>query len=282
VKPLIAIVAQGTMAAALGARLVQHGIQVRTTVTGRSAASQRRAAAAGMTPVDISQLLEADILLSVLPPVVALAYATALAPALKAAPRKPLYVDCNAVSFETARSIAQVIQQSGCEFVDVGIIGMPPKEGYSGPRLYVSGPAAQRLLPLREFGLDIAVLDGDVGEASALKMSYAGITKGLTAVATTMILAATRAGLASVLRRELAESEPLLYSMLARRVPDMLPKAYRWVDEMRQIQAFVSKDVAASEIFQGAAQLYERIAQDQSSNGGECKALEQFFKAPAV
>src|SRR5665213_891498 len=110
------------MASGLGGRLVQHGIEVRTTLTGRTAGSQQRAAAAGMMPVSIPQLLEADILLSVLPPAVALSYATALAPELKAAPRKPLYVDCNAVSSETARSIAKVILPTGCAFVDVGII----------------------------------------------------------------------------------------------------------------------------------------------------------------
>lgn len=276
-KPVVAIVAQGTMASGLGGRLVKHGVQVLTTVTGRTPASQRRAATAGMTPVSIPQLLEADILLSVLPPAAALSYATALASELKAAPRKPLYVDCNAVSPEIARSIARVILPTGCAFVDVGIIGMPPKEGYAGPRLYASGSAAQRLLPLRNFGLDIVVLEGDVGEASAIKMSYAGITKGLTAVATTMILAATRVGLAAVLKRELAESDPVLFAMLARRVPDMLPKAYRWVDEMRQIQAFAAEDSAASEIFQGAAQLYERIASDLGGDSRECTALEEFF-----
>lgn len=276
-KPVVAIVAQGTMASGLGRRLVKYGIQVRTSLTGRTSDSQQRAAAAGMTPVSIPQLLEADILLSVLPPAVALSYATDLAPELKAAPRKPLYVDCNAVSSETVRSIARVILPTGCDFVDVGVIGMPPKEGYAGPRLYASGSAAERLLPLRDFGLDIVVMEGDIGEASAIKMSYAGITKGLTAVATTMILAATRAGLAVALRRELAESEPVLYSMLARRVPDMLPKAYRWVDEMRQIQAFAAEDSAASEIFQGAAQLYERIASDLGGDSRESTALEQFF-----
>ena len=62
------------------------------------------------------------------------------------------------------------------------------------PRFYASGPAAPRFATLRDYGLDIRVLDGALSAASALKMSYAGITKGTQAIGAAMMLAATRAG----------------------------------------------------------------------------------------
>ncbi|WP_253713756.1 hypothetical protein [Bradyrhizobium sp. WD16] len=63
---------------------------------------------------------------------------------------------------------------------------------------------------LGRHGLDVRVIDGPVGAASALKLSYAGITKGLVAIAATMVLAAERAGAGPALRAELAASQPQL------------------------------------------------------------------------
>ena len=49
---------------------------------------------------------------------------------------------------------------------------------------------------MKDFGLDVRVLGGPLSAASALKMSYAGITKGTQALGAVMMLAATRAGTA--------------------------------------------------------------------------------------
>jgi 3-hydroxyisobutyrate dehydrogenase-like beta-hydroxyacid dehydrogenase len=124
----------------------------------------------------------------------------------------------------------------------------------------------------------VRILQGGIRDASALKMSYGGITKGMIAVVTTMVLAADRAGLASALERELAESEPMLRESFGRRIPDM-NKAYRWVDEMRQIRDFAQADPAAASIYAGAAELHTRIAADVSGPRQESDALLIFFKA---
>jgi len=69
---------------------------------------------------------------------------------------------------------------------------------------------------------------GPVGAASALKMAYAGLNKGLTALAAAMAPAATRTGAAKALREELAYSQPQLLAHIGRSLPDMYPKAHRW------------------------------------------------------
>jgi hypothetical protein len=126
------------------------------------------------------------------------------------------------------------------------------------------------------------VLDAPNGAASALKMSFAGISKGTIAVATAMILAATRAGAAGALLQELSESERTLLATLARRIPGMFPKAYRWVAEMQEIAEFASTDAAAHEIFIGASHLYERIAQDLAGDRVETDTLARFFTREAA
>ena len=92
-----------------------------------------------------------------------------------------------------------------------------------------------------------------------------------------MILGATRAGVADMLARELSESDPRLLESLSRRIPDMLPKAYRWIEEMRQIAEFVTPDAAAGTIYQGASDLFDRIATDAAGGRTEAGALVRFF-----
>ncbi len=272
----IAIIAQGAMGAGIAQRLTAHGAEVLTCLDGRSAASAARAAAAGMRPASAAECGRADFLLSVLPPSEALTMAEHYAPLL--AP-STLYADCNAISPALAERIAAVIAPSGAAFADAGIIGGPPREGYT-PKLYASGPSATRLAALEGFGLKVPVLDGPVGAASALKMSYAGITKGTTALASAMFLAATRAGAAEALHAELMESQKILLPWLHRFVTMMYDKAYRWEGEMEEIAAFLSEDQPRGEsgIYQGMAQLYQRLAADNAGAQVEVEALRAFLR----
>lgn len=276
-KPTVGIVAQGAMGAGIAKTLTEHGVTVLTTLAGRSEASTKRAAAAGMRPVSAEGLCDCDYLLSVLPPGTALDFARTIASVLRDGQHKPVFADCNAVSPQTVMQIESALRDAGVIFVDVGIIGLPPT-ATSRPHLYAAGPGAARLSALNEYGMDIRVLNGPVGAASALKMSYAGITKGLLAVASAMILGATRAGVADSLARELAESDPRIVEALSRRIPDMLPKAYRWVEEMRQISQFVTPDAAAAKLYGGAAELFDHIAQDAAAGGKDSNALVNFVR----
>jgi len=275
-KPTIAVIAPGMMGSGVGQRLAENGADVVTSLAGRGAASAARAQAAGMRAVEDAALADAEVILSIVPPGNALELAERLAPVLRAAARKPLYVDCNAVSPATVARIAAVIEAAGAPFVDGGIIGGPPKPGSTGTSIYVSGPDAPRAARLTEHGLEMKLLGPRIGEASALKMSYAGITKGFTALGAAMMLAATRGGSAEALHAELAESQKPLFAWLTRQVPGMYPKAYRWVAEMEEISAFAGEDPAAGAFFAAAAQFYERMAADVDGEGRETAALTAF------
>jgi 3-hydroxyisobutyrate dehydrogenase-like beta-hydroxyacid dehydrogenase len=277
-KPVVAIVAQGAMGSGVGARLVEHGLEVTTSLAGRSEASAKRAREAGMRPVSDEEVVAADFFLSIVPPGDALPLAEKFAPIIKRGNHKPVYVDCNAVNPETAVRIAGVISASGAPFVDAGIIGGPPRRDGYRPAFYASGADAARFAALIEFGLDARVMEGPVGAASAMKMSYAGITKGFTALAAVMMLAATRAGTAEALRQELSQSQPALLAWLDRQMPAMYSKAYRWVAEMEEIAEFVGTDAAAKKIFEADAEFYQRIAKDFEGPQEEVRALTDFVK----
>jgi 3-hydroxyisobutyrate dehydrogenase-like beta-hydroxyacid dehydrogenase len=279
-QPIVAVIAPGMMGSGVGQRLVENGIEVRTALGGRSDETIARAKAAGMVGASDQQIAACDIILSILPPGDALGLAERLAPALRAAAKKPIYVDCNALNPGTVLRIARVIEETGAIFVDGGIIGGPPKTGYT-PRIYLSGEAAPRAAELTKYGLEMPIQPGPIGAASAMKMSYAGITKGFTALGAAMMLAATRAGTAEDLKAELSGSQPALFGWLARQMPNMYSKAYRWVAEMEEIAQFVGEDPAAQKFYQGAAELYERIAADFEGDRRETNALDAFCKPKA-
>jgi 3-hydroxyisobutyrate dehydrogenase-like beta-hydroxyacid dehydrogenase len=278
--PTVAIVAPGNMGAGVGRRLTENKVTVLTSIAGRSEESAKRAREAGMRPVEDRALAEVDFLLSIIPPGDAHGLAKRLSPVLTAANKKPVYVDCNAVSPPTVQKIADEIAATGCPFVGAGIIGPPPKPGSTNTKIYASGPAAADLAKLNDYGLIVRVLDGSVTAASALKMSYAGITKGFTALGTAMMLAATRGGSANALRAELAESRPDLLRYLSNQVPSMYSKAYRWVAELDEIAAFVGDERAEHEMLAAAARLYERIADDFDKEKKEIGVLDRFLNKP--
>src|SRR3984885_12118882 len=257
----VAVMAQGTMGAGVGRRLHERGAQVRTLLSGRSEASAGRAKTAGMIPAaDERELLAgADYFLSILPPDQAEALASRLAPALQSLAVKPVYVDCNAISPQTAARVAAIVEPTGTAFVDGGIIGGPPRAGCS-PAIYASGPQAERTAPIKEFGIDWRIITGPVGAASGLKMSYAGITKGTTAIAAAMLLGAARFGCAEALIAELSSSQPEMLKRMQRGIPGMYDKAYRWVGEMEEISDFLDANAPSADMYRGIARLYEFLA----------------------
>jgi 3-hydroxyisobutyrate dehydrogenase-like beta-hydroxyacid dehydrogenase len=275
--PTVSIIAPGSMGAGIGRRLNENGVTVLTSIAGRSEESVKRAREAGMQAAEDRALAEADFLMSVIPPGEALALAQRLAPVLAAANRKPIYVECNAVSPATMLKIADVIAATGCRFVGAGIIGPPPKPGSSNTKIYASGSAAKDLACLNDYGLIVRVLEGPLTAASALKMSYAGITKGFTALGATMMLAAARGGSAAALKAELSESRPDLLRYLSNQVPAMYSKSYRWVAELDEIASFIGDEHPEHDMLTAAARLYERIAQDYEGEKKETGSLDNFL-----
>jgi 3-hydroxyisobutyrate dehydrogenase-like beta-hydroxyacid dehydrogenase len=201
-----------------------------------------------------------------------------MAPYLTAQETKPVYVDCNAVSPQTVLAVAELLAPTGAPFVDAGIIGGPPAEGYDGPVFYASGAPAERFATLGAHGLVVTVLEGAVGAASGLKMSYGGITKGITALAAAMMLGASRFGAAEALHAELGHSLKPLLTWFERQVPGMYPKAYRWVAEMQEVADFLKDDPETARAYQAIADLYERLATDFAGERREIAALDAFLK----
>lgn len=258
----IAVIAMGEMGAAVARRLIEGGARVVSSLAGRSAASIDRAKAAGVEQLnDVELIGQADIFLSIVPPSHAASTAQRFLHIIERNSAKAVFIDCNAIAPQTLHGIAEPFLQRGLRFGDASIIGRPPGPGYS-PRLYMSGPVDREASKLRQLGLETRVISNALGDASALKMAYAGVTKGFQAIGTSMALGAARAGAANSFVAELQDSQPELYKWLVKTMPSMYAKANRWDGEMREISRFLEPERGAADMFTGAAVLYQHVADD--------------------
>ena len=147
------------------------------------------------------------------------------------------------------------------------------------PWLHASGPDAARFAPIGDFGLNVNVIEGPIGAASALKMSYAGITKGVTALGAMMMLAATRGGVAAgPARRVRPQPAGAAAAGSSARSRRCIHKAYRFVGEMEEIADFVGEDPAAKKMYEAISEFYTRFAADFEGKQEETNALTALLK----
>jgi 3-hydroxyisobutyrate dehydrogenase-like beta-hydroxyacid dehydrogenase len=241
--------------------LRQHGLRLITCLEGRSPRTRALADKAGIEAVadDYALVREADILLSILVPAQAESLGRRIAAALERTGAALLYVDCNAIAPATTRRIGAVVEAAGARFVDAGIIGPPPRAG-ARTAFYASGAHVAELAVLRDFGLEVRPIGERPGDASAVKMCYAALTKGTSALMTELSVAAERLGVTTALRQELAETQQAALERMARGIPAMVPKAHRWVGEMEEIAQTFEDCGLTPKMFLGAAEMYDFVA----------------------
>lgn len=195
--------------------------------------------------------------------------------------RSPYFLDLNATSSRQSAEIGSLFVDTStssedlsvlCHYLDGGIIGFAPlynpSDGaWKKPSLVVSGdvelPATfSRLSEV----LNIKMVSAKIGAASTLKLSFAVLTKGFTALSILSFSTAQQESLLPELLQHLEEYAPAQASITKKAVPGMAPKAYRWTDEMRAIGETLDTeghwDGTGAAVFNGFAEVYRIIAED--------------------
>ena len=258
----IGVTSPGDMGQAVAMRLKACGYEVFTALEGRSARTSELAREAGLVDAgSVRQLVETcDAIFSILNPGAAMDNAREVAAAMRSAKKKLVYVDCNAIAPQTGHEIEKLIRDAGGIFIDAGIIGPPPR-GKAKTKLYVSGPDAALLSQIVDPQLQVRVVGERNGDASAVKMCYAAMTKGTIALGMELLIAARKLGVEQALEAEFRESQPDLYESALKRSVSMPPKAYRWVPEMLEIAKTFEGAGLTPRMLQGAADMFELIAE---------------------
>jgi len=234
----IGILSIGEMGFHWAKLLKSRGVDVLTYDRDRGEVSRQRGANAGVASVaSMAELVtQAELIVSIVVPSAATAVAAKVAGAVTTAGRKDLlFLDANAISPMTAEEIARILRPAGVEFVDGCIIGAAARMG-KGTIVYVSGPAAERLRALDEFAIPTRVLGASTNQASAFKVVYAGLTKGLQGLFCELLMGARRFGLVDEIRAQYEESFPGLLDKVAGSIVGLRIHAGRRAEEMDELK----------------------------------------------
>ncbi|KAJ7050396.1 hypothetical protein C8F01DRAFT_1179015 [Mycena amicta] len=250
-----------------------------TNPTDASQQQSKRASAANMQHASYLEIVErATYIYSVVPPGEAFTSSSA--------DRELVFVDCNAINVESVKRMATIFEGTGITFLDGSIVGLPPSETFN-PAIYVSAHS-EDIASLDKFtnvstrfGLNIVPLKGDgsgIGDASAVKMAHSGVVKGLLGLFATSILAANESSpsTAEGLLHALQHTQPGLVDFMASLLPQVPPKSYRFVAEMKEVGGFTGGN--GSRAFEGLSGIFARIAnaQAQTPPGTDIEVLLRF------
>jgi hypothetical protein len=257
----IGLLHPGEMGAALGAALRAKGEVVLWASSGRSGATADRAGKAGLEDVVTLEELarRCRVILAVCPPHAAVQLARSI-PAFDG-----VYVDANAVSPKTARTIAGLVSR----YVDGGIIGPPPRTGGT-TRLYLSGDGAPLVADLfADTIVETCVVAEHAVGASAVKMAYAAWTKGTAALLLAIRAVARAEGVEQTLLDEWRTSLPQLPEQSVAAACSALAKGWRWVAEMNEIADTFTSAGLPDGFHRAAAEIYQRSPRAPADAGAE-------------
>ncbi|MFE0776916.1 DUF1932 domain-containing protein [Streptomyces sp. NPDC058861] len=264
-QPIVGILHPGSMGAAVAACAAANAAAVLWCETGRSAASTERATQYGLRPVGtLAELLDrSDIVISLCPP----AAAEDLARDVAGRRFAGVFVEANAINPERTERIAGLFGPDAT-VVDGGVVGSPPVRGKT-PTLYLSGPVGETEHIEALFAgtaVRTAVLGTKVGQASALKLSYAAFQK------TSRVLTALAVGMA----REHGVDQELI-EVASRRTDSYLAepeyvaktaaRAWRWGPELEEAADTLAAAGLPPEMLRAAASTLARW--DDAKDDGE-------------
>jgi 3-hydroxyisobutyrate dehydrogenase-like beta-hydroxyacid dehydrogenase len=268
--------------------LTGRGVEVLTYAKDRSETTRKRAENVGVkcVPSIATLVKDADLIVSIVVPSAAKRVATKVAKAAaKSGRRNLLYLDANAISPMTADEIGKILQPSGVNFVDGCIIGSATKMD-KGAVVYVSGPQAARIQELEPYGFSVKVLGPTVAQASAFKVVYAGLTKGLQGLFVELLMGARRFGLLDEILTRYEESFPGLLDKVTSGIVGLRIHAARRAEEMDELKrtfahhgmkAFMAP--AAQKVLQSIAELdIGKAAATGGREGDLLETLELFFQ----
>jgi 3-hydroxyisobutyrate dehydrogenase-like beta-hydroxyacid dehydrogenase len=252
----VGVVSPGAMGGALGRGWAEAGARVVATVSGRSPRTRGLAHGLELLPALEDVVAASDVVVSVVPPGSAYDVALAVAAAARSAGVAPLFADLNAVSPATVARIASAL--APLDLVDGSISGGPPDSDVT--RVYLSGSRSSEVVALSHPRLDVRVVPGPPGVASAVKMCTASVYKGFSAILLHAVATAEANGVRDLVLDDLSREYADMVAGLAPRLAVAGAKAHRFAGEMREIAATQEAAGLPRELFEAVALVWENAA----------------------
>ncbi|MFJ4672802.1 NAD(P)-dependent oxidoreductase [Kitasatospora purpeofusca] len=279
-QPVLAVLHPGSMGAAVAACAASTGTQVLWCPAGRSEATMRRAAEAGLEPVsELGVLLErAAVVLSLCPPAAAEDVAREVAELRFTG----VFVEGNAISPERSRRIADLVGRSARAVLDGSVIGSPPVGG-KHTRLFLSGPPNAAALLAAMFAstaVSTPFLGEEIGQASALKVAYTAYQKASRVLAALSYGLAQHHGVDQALL-DVASKRAGSYLVETDYIAKTASRAWRWAPEIDEAADTLREAGLPDEVLRAVAATLRRWtdAKDASELSVE-GALEMLMPQP--
>lgn len=259
----VAVISPGDMGHGVGQAIRSLGFDVITSLEGRSMHSHELAERAGMRDAGslAAAVTEADMILSILPPANSPELADTVADVLASNGIGRHFADLNAIAPDTSKRNAAAIEKAGGTYSDGGIIGGAPGRSPALTRIYVSGPEAEALEIFDGAGMALKYVGTDIGHASAIKMCYAGLTKGTNSLITAVVTAAIALGIWDDLKAEFETSQDAVLKRANAAIPRLPADAGRWIGEMDEIAATFASVGVTSGFHVGAGDIFALLAE---------------------
>lgn len=255
---VVGVVSPGAMGSAVGRALHAGGVTVVATVADRSARTVALAHGLELVPSLDDVVAGADVLLSIVPPAAAAAVAGSIAAASERTGAAPLVADLNATAPVTVRAIATGLEAAGLELVDGSISGGPPVSG-GRTIVYLSGVRAAQVAALSGPGIETRVVGGEIGLASAVKMSTASVYKGRLALLVQALRSAHANGVLEHVLADLGRTDAALVAHAAQAVQRGASVSGRYVGEMREIATAQGAAGLTPALFEAFAEIYSEL-----------------------
>lgn len=254
----VGIINPGAMGISIAASARAAGHDVYWSTAGRSEATRQRAAEQNLLALAaLNELCRVcEVIVCVCPPYAA----QSVADSVINAGFRGLYCDGNAISPQKAEKIGERLVTAGIDFVDGSIIG-PPAWMAGTTRFYLSGASAEQIAELFNSTVTEAIVIGDeIGKASALKMAFAALTKGSTALLSAIYGTADQLGVRDDLEREWAMRDSDSVMQRRNQLRNVTEKAWRFAGEMQEIAATFESAGLPPGFFEAAHEVYQRMA----------------------
>lgn len=282
-QPVIAVLFPGDMGTQIAKALIEQNFKVITAGEGRSARTLQNIKDSGIIDTHFLQdaVDKADVILSLTSPEGSLKMAENIISCLKKSSNRPLYVDLNSNTPAIASSIEKLFSLVSIPFVNGAVMGAST-DVPDHAVLVVSG--IYRHLFINLFASVFKIKDaGEKTEAaSAYKLLFSMVNKGMNALLFETMTAAAHFGILDELNESLQAFLPGTYQDLVKTTPTYPQHILRRIDEMNGLAEMLKDENLPHIIASGTATTFERVSKsgifENEKPQGVVETLQNFKK----
>ncbi|RXM39117.1 hypothetical protein BOQ62_13670 [Chryseobacterium sp. CH21] len=259
-KITIAILYPGDMGFVIAKELIKNDFRIVSVSEGRSELTKKNIKNAGIEDLpSIKELAEvSDYILSLNSPKSSITIAKEVAESIAFTQKKAVFVDLNSNSPETALEIEKMMIHSGTRFINGAVMGASQDIPHSAV-FVLSGKETQEFITLLSPIFKIKNAGDQTVSASAYKLLFSMVNKGINALFFETMIAAAHFGILDELNESLMKYLPGTYEDLKKTTPTYPQHIKRRIDEMNGLSEMLQTENLPNGIALTAAQIFEKI-----------------------